>query len=160
MIRHSYSELGVANSTVNSYTPDAGVAVNKTYCKANRKQKADVSRDYELSELIEQDFNTQMPLINAMNILIVDDSKMNRKMVSKFLKGDDYLCDEAVDGLEAIKMVKENLAKVERTYIYIYIYIFIYIYKYIIHMYIYILIYIYICIYMYLYMHTVSLYSG
>jgi len=115
MIRHSYSELGVANSTVNSYTPDAGVAVNKTYCKANRKQKADVSRDYEFSELIEQDFNTQMPLINAMNILIVDDSKMNRKMVSKFLKGDDYLCDEAVDGLEAIKMVKENLAKVERN---------------------------------------------
>jgi CheY-like chemotaxis protein len=103
MIRHPYSGVVLANSTMNS-------------CKSgNRKQKADVSRDYEFSELIEQEGNTQSPFISAMHILIVDDSKMNRKMVSKFLRGDDYLCDEAEDGLEAIKMVKENLAKFEKN---------------------------------------------
>jgi CheY-like chemotaxis protein len=40
---------------------------------------------------------------------------MNRKVVSKFLKRDDYFSDEAEDGLEASRMVRENVAKFERN---------------------------------------------
>jgi PleD family two-component response regulator len=77
------------------------------------KQSSFVSRDYELGDLVAEEVQIN-PFITALHILIVDDSRLNRKMVSKFLKGDDYLCDEAEDGLEAIRMVKENFDKFER----------------------------------------------
>lgn len=38
-------------------------------------------------------------------ILVVDDSKLNRKMLVKSLKTERHSCDEAEDGLEAVRMV-------------------------------------------------------
>jgi hypothetical protein len=89
---------------------------NEKRLRKQSKQKVGVSRDYELHEIGgSADFHEGESnyFITAMHVLIVDDSRMNRKMVSKFLKGDDYLCDEAEDGLEAIRLVQENLDKFE-----------------------------------------------
>jgi hypothetical protein len=98
LYRHPYSE-------VIEVKRNSGVLI---------KQSSFVSRDYELGDLIAEEVQIN-PFITALHILIVDDSRLNRKMVSKFLKGDDYLCDEAEDGLEAIRMVKENFDKFERS---------------------------------------------
>ena len=43
------------------------------------------------------------------DILVVDDSHLNRKMLMKFLKKDGHRCTEAEDGLEAIERVKERI---------------------------------------------------
>ena len=42
------------------------------------------------------------------DILIVDDSKLNRKMLSRSLKASSHRCDEAEDGGEAVEMVKRK----------------------------------------------------
>jgi CheY-like chemotaxis protein len=105
MLRHPYSEVIESSMRINIPRRES----------EKKKQRADVCRDYEFCDLIgEGGVDGPNLFISAMHILIVDDSKMNRKMVSKFLKGDDYLCDEAEDGLEAIRMVKENLDTFER----------------------------------------------
>lgn len=44
----------------------------------------------------------------CFEILIVDDSKLNRKMLVKSLLAGHHHCDEAEDGLEAIAMVKKR----------------------------------------------------
>ena len=43
------------------------------------------------------------------NVLVVDDSRLNRKMLMKCLKKDGHRCTEAEDGLEAIERVKERI---------------------------------------------------
>ena len=43
------------------------------------------------------------------DILIVDDSRLNRKMLMKFFNKDGHRCTEAEDGLEAIERVKERI---------------------------------------------------
>ena len=42
------------------------------------------------------------------NILVVDDSKLNRKMLVKSLKTESHRCEEAEDGLEAVRMVTKR----------------------------------------------------
>ena len=42
-------------------------------------------------------------------ILVVDDSRLNRKMLMKCLKADGYACVEASDGLEAVAAVKKKI---------------------------------------------------
>lgn len=42
-------------------------------------------------------------------LLVVDDSRLNRKMLLKCLRADGHTCSEAADGLEAIVMVKEKI---------------------------------------------------
>jgi signal transduction histidine kinase len=46
---------------------------------------------------------------HSFNILVVDDSRLNRKMLLKCLRADGHTCFEAEDGLEAIEMVKERI---------------------------------------------------
>jgi CheY-like chemotaxis protein len=48
------------------------------------------------------------PCHQRFNILVVDDSKLNRKMLVKSLKTESHSCDEAEDGLEAIRMVTKR----------------------------------------------------
>ena len=43
------------------------------------------------------------------DVLVVDDSRLNRKMLMKFLIKDGHRCTEAEDGLEAIERVKERI---------------------------------------------------
>lgn len=45
----------------------------------------------------------------AYDILVVDDSHLNRKMLLRCLRSDGHMCTEAADGLEAIEAVKERL---------------------------------------------------
>lgn len=45
----------------------------------------------------------------AFNLLVVDDSRLNRKMLLKCLKADGHTCWEAEDGLQAIAMVKNRI---------------------------------------------------
>lgn len=48
---------------------------------------------------------------NALNILIVDDSPANRKMVGRLLKMDGHHCVEAMDGLAAVGAVSRTLIR-------------------------------------------------
>ena len=43
------------------------------------------------------------------DVLVVDDSRLNRKMLLKFLLKNENVCTEAEDGLEAIEVVKERI---------------------------------------------------
>ena len=43
-------------------------------------------------------------------LLVVDDSRLNRKMLCKILRGAGYICDEAEDGLLAVAKVEEKMA--------------------------------------------------
>lgn len=49
--------------------------------------------------------------LRLLNILVVDDSKLNRKMLVKYLKMDNHTVHEAEDGLIAISRVVENMHK-------------------------------------------------
>ena len=46
---------------------------------------------------------------HVLEVLVVDDSRLNRKMLLKVLKKDGHICTEAEDGLEAIERVKERI---------------------------------------------------
>ena len=43
------------------------------------------------------------------DLLVVDDSRLNRKVLMKCLKKDGHRCTEAEDGLEAIERVKDRI---------------------------------------------------
>ena len=45
----------------------------------------------------------------SFDVLVVDDSHLNRKMLLKYLKKDGHRCTEAEDGLQAIERVKEKI---------------------------------------------------
>ena len=47
----------------------------------------------------------------SFDILVVDDSKLNRKMLCKVLRSKGHVCDEADDGLKAVQKVKERLMR-------------------------------------------------
>ena len=52
---------------------------------------------------------SRLTLKNNLQFLIVDDSKLNRRMVRKLLQSCGYVCEEAEDGLEAVKKVKNRI---------------------------------------------------
>ena len=43
-----------------------------------------------------------------LNVLVVDDSHLNRKMLVRLLKTENILCDEAVDGVSAVEKARER----------------------------------------------------
>ena len=46
----------------------------------------------------------------VLNLLLVDDSKLNRRMLARLLCADDgYCCEEAEDGVEAVRRVQAKL---------------------------------------------------
>ena len=45
------------------------------------------------------------------DVLVVDDSSLNRKMLLKLLRNAGYTCDEADDGVNAVAKVKERMAR-------------------------------------------------
>lgn len=47
----------------------------------------------------------------GFDILVVDDSKLNRKMLCKVLRSKGHVCDEADDGLKAVLKVKERMMR-------------------------------------------------
>lgn len=52
--------------------------------------------------------------LRQLNILVVDDSKLNRKMLVKYLKTDDHTVDEAEDGVIAVATVVEKLRQARK----------------------------------------------
>ena len=49
--------------------------------------------------------------LDALNILVVDDSPANRKMVVRMLKLDGHRCVEAIDGLAAVGAVSRSMIR-------------------------------------------------
>jgi signal transduction histidine kinase/CheY-like chemotaxis protein len=47
--------------------------------------------------------------LSAYDILVVDDSRLNRKMLLRCLRADGHVCSEAADGLEAVMAVREKI---------------------------------------------------
>jgi hypothetical protein len=46
----------------------------------------------------------------VVNLLLVDDSRLNRRMMARLLDVDDgYCCDEAEDGVQAVERVRDKL---------------------------------------------------
>ena len=60
------------------------------------------------SELV-MDMEADITKSRAYNLLVVDDSRLNRKMLLKCLKADGHSCHEAEDGLQAIAMVQNRI---------------------------------------------------
>ena len=58
------------------------------------------------NETIEYDSGLSL---SAYDILVVDDSRLNRKMLLRCLRADGHVCTEAADGLEAVMAVKERI---------------------------------------------------
>jgi signal transduction histidine kinase/CheY-like chemotaxis protein len=52
--------------------------------------------------------------LQTFNLLVVDDSRLNRKMLLKCLKADGHTCWEAEDGLQAIAMIKDRIHPEDR----------------------------------------------
>jgi signal transduction histidine kinase len=51
----------------------------------------------------------RLDVVMDLHVLVVDDSRLNRKMLLKCLRADGHICFEAEDGLEAVAMVKERI---------------------------------------------------
>ena len=51
-----------------------------------------------------------------INILLVEDNEMNRKIILKMLGKKDIVCDVAVDGLEALESVKRKKYDVRKSH--------------------------------------------
>jgi CheY-like chemotaxis protein len=47
--------------------------------------------------------------VHPLDVFVVDDSRLNHKMLLNCLRADGHTCYEAVDGLEAVAMVKERI---------------------------------------------------
>jgi two-component system, sensor histidine kinase len=75
--------------------------------------ESDTDHETMLAETIREDTVTDIcdpPLVPLpFELLIVDDSKLCRKMLQKCLRADGHTCFEAEDGLEAIAIVKERI---------------------------------------------------
>jgi signal transduction histidine kinase len=69
-----------------------------------RTLPADLDVEYPVRHPVGQG-NGVLPL----EVFVVDDSRLNRKMLLKCLRADGHTCFEAEDGLEAIAMVKERI---------------------------------------------------
>jgi CheY-like chemotaxis protein len=67
-------------------------------------------QDITPTDSVEKRTITDIPhLLRPLELLVVDDSRLNRKMLLKCLRADGHTCCEAEDGLEAIAMVKERI---------------------------------------------------
>ena len=82
--------------------------------KANRHSQ---NRSLDsVSELI-MDSEVDNTKSRAYNLLVVDDSRLNRKMLLKCLKADGHTCHEAEDGLQAIAMVQNRISPDNGVYL-------------------------------------------
>ena len=52
---------------------------------------------------------------HSYELLVVDDSRLNRKMLCKILRGAGHTCDEAEDGLLAVMKVKERMGEIDKS---------------------------------------------
>ena len=77
----------------------------------NRETSADMRRAAQdvVQELSISDLGDSPILPHPFELLVVDDSRLCRKMLQKCLRADGHTCCEAEDGLEAIAMVKERI---------------------------------------------------
>jgi CheY-like chemotaxis protein len=77
----------------------------------NRETTADMRRAAQdvVQELSISDLGDSPILPHPFELLVVDDSRLCRKMLQKCLRADGHTCCEAEDGLEAIAMVKERI---------------------------------------------------
>ena len=61
------------------------------------------------SALSRSDLSATLLPLEALEVLVVDDSRLNRKMLLKCLRADGHECSECADGREAVAAVKERI---------------------------------------------------
>jgi signal transduction histidine kinase len=61
------------------------------------------------SSMVNASVTTGTTLLSGLEVLVVDDSRLNRKMLLKCLISRGHVCTEAGDGLEAIEAVKKRI---------------------------------------------------
>ena len=71
----------------------------------NNNNKIEITNDDENNKNDKNNNNMNRKL----NILVVDDSKLNRRMLIRLLMSDNYTCDEAEDGVIAVEMIKLSI---------------------------------------------------
>ena len=59
---------------------------------------------------------TDNETVEGLKILIVDDSAVTRRMLARIVRWRCSVCDEAADGAEAVRCVRNRITKQERSY--------------------------------------------
>ena len=82
---------GPKSSAKKTEIKDVGSVVEDTHCEEGHPSKDEEIIEAESSSCIE--------------VLVVDDSKLSRRMLLRFLESESCTCDEAEDGLAAVQKV-------------------------------------------------------
>ena len=96
-------------------TPDRkqyGYSLSSTSASASASACASVCKQSRHVQVSPASSVTQLEpdaLHKPLDILIVDDSRLNRKMLCKVLRSKGHICDEAEDGVQAVKKVMEKM---------------------------------------------------
>ena len=74
------------------------------------KKSVTESKDENLSDITSILFTApKITEIKKFRFLVVDDSSMNRKMLCRLLECEGHTCVQAVDGLDAVEKIKDNI---------------------------------------------------
>ncbi|KAL3908729.1 MAG: hypothetical protein SGILL_008373, partial [Bacillariaceae sp.] len=94
----SSSEMMVADATVKpSSSVPSVIDGNSSDIESDTASTADL------------EISADSPRRKSRRILVVDDAKMNRKLLKRLLENHGHACDEAENGLEAVDKVKDSL---------------------------------------------------
>ena len=78
---------------------------------ANNEESSVISSDHSQDEEDEQSHMELSEILEKkkLRLLVVDDSRMSRKMLCRLLEAEGHKCDEAEDGLIALEIMKQSL---------------------------------------------------
>jgi CheY-like chemotaxis protein len=97
-------QLNNKDNNISGIRRQASISSRKGYCREKLSSSSRKHRELDSREL-------SLCLPNQiLNILIVDDSDLSRKMLSRLLRTSGYAFDEAEDGLIALNKVKEKMS--------------------------------------------------
>ena len=87
---------------------------NKLCDEGIKKQKLFNSGEtYEMKSNLSEFSKKIKKNVISYNLLVVDDSRLNRKMLCKILRNEGHVCEEAEDGLIAIQKIKDRMSNRE-----------------------------------------------
>ena len=92
--------------SIDKIHPDAELMVKKASAKHIVKRMIRSQPEEGMSVKHRSGFN--VPLFRNMRVLVVDDSRVNRKFMTKLLSPTPYVFDEAEDGLVCLQKVEES----------------------------------------------------
>ena len=113
------------STTVSPYASPKSEDTNGTSKEANKESNAESNKGSNIQSSKESNkesskgSNKRTPRSGlevegeVYDLLLVDDSSLNRKMLGKVFRLAGYLCDEAFDGVSAVEKVKQRMMEVE-----------------------------------------------